>query len=69
MEFKIKELKKENRTESEFSLDEKTTEKVFQLMNNIVSKTDLIGALKLAIKKVNIKELKEFLQEMKKIKF
>ena len=51
MEFKIKELKKENRTESEFSLDEKTTEKVFQLMNNIVSKTDLIGALKLAIKK------------------
>ena len=66
MELKIKELKKENQTESEFSLDEKTTEKVFALLNNIVSKTDLIGALKLAIKKVNIKELKEFLQEMKK---
>jgi hypothetical protein len=66
MEFKIKELKKENRSESEFILDEKTTEKIFQLLNNIVSKTDLIGAIKLAIKKVNIKELKEFLQEMKK---
>lgn len=65
MIIKYNEEKRDCEVSNIIEVDDATIDKVFDLLNNVVEKFDVVGVSKLLVRKLNFKQIKEILEVIK----